>query len=147
MSDYMVGRKASGSKDKYMVGWNESKSNANAYKVGGGGSSVGQSDNKKLGSGGLDPVVGSKSAFGYEGELDPKDIGDRNENSNLGGGESTGMPANKQRGGGGEIEMAYTEKGDFQERTKAMNRRLAGTSFSGDGYDSPTVTLVTAKSK
>ena len=152
MSDYMVGRK-SGGKDRYMVGWNESSKNANAYKVGGGGSQVGQADNKKLGGGDQDPVVGSKSGFQYAGEVDPKQIGDRSDNMNMGGSTQEGIRANNGSGAGGEVEMSYTEKGEWSAQNDAMARRKAEAdaakryySNTGSQYDSPTPTQVTIKS-
>lgn len=141
MSDYLVGRKAQGGKDRYMVGWNESKSNANAYRVGSGGSQVAQSDNKSLGGGQMDPVVGSKSAFGYAGELDPKSVGDKSDNMNFGGEISNGI----QQNSGAEVagNLAYTEKGDWNTSKDAIARRKANADaakryYSANGeYNSP----------
>lgn len=144
MADFQVGSK--GGKDRYMVGWNgDGKS---GYKVGGGGSSVGQSSNKALGGGGMDPVVGSKSAFSYSGEIDPKDVGDKSDNMNFGGSQSSGIPANKNSAGG-EIQMTYSEKGDWSASKDAIARRKAmadsSRAMSGSKYDSPTVDIVNIK--
>lgn len=144
MADYKVG--SAGGKDRYMVGWNGD--NKSGYKVGGGGSSVGQASNKSLGGLGMDPVVGSKSAFSYKGEVDPKDIGDKSDNMNFGGSSGSGMPANKQAAGG-EIQLVYSEKGDYMASKDAIARRKAiadaGKNYSGSKYDSPTVDLVNIK--
>jgi hypothetical protein len=128
VADYMVG-KGGGGKDRYMVGANQAK--GNIYKVGGGGSNPGQADNAQLGKGDQDPVVGSKSAFDYKADTDKtyKDIGDAGDNSNFGGGQSGG-PETRRTGAGGEIELSYTEKGDFSMEKDAMARRKA----RADGY-------------
>lgn len=148
MSDYMVGRK--GGKDRYMVGYNESKSSA--YKVGGGGSSVGQSSSEKLGGGDQASPAGAKSAFQYPDDKDStyKDVGDKADNMNFGGSISSGAPSLKGSVAG-DSQMSYTEKGDWSSSKDAMARRKAMMESSkkymgADGqYNSPTVDLVQIK--
>lgn len=128
--NFMVGRKPGS--DKYMVGWNKTEANSNAYRVGNSKSGPGQAS-KSVG-GDQDSVVGGKSAFSYS---DPslKDPGDKSENMNFGGGESAGVPKASQKAGG-EIDLVYTEKGDYQ---KAMKKRIDNMEAyaKGDGYNSP----------
>lgn len=133
----MVGRKPGS--DKYMVGWNKTAANSNAYRVG--NSKSGPSQAGKSVGGDQDSVVGGKSAFSYS---DPslKDLGDKSENMNFGGGESGGVAKNPNKAGG-EIDLVYSEKGNFNESKDAMARRKARADASrdymksGDGYMSP----------
>lgn len=146
MADYMVG-KGGGGKDRYKVGWNESKSNA--YKVGGGGSNPSQADNKNLGSGDQGSPAGQKSAFKYK-DIDTKDVGDSSENMNFGGSQASGA-GEGPTGAGGQIELSYSQTGGFGESKDAMARRKARMEGykqamgAGAGYDSPTVDLVNIK--
>lgn len=142
MADYMVGKGGS-SKDRYMVGWNESKSKA--YKVGGG--SAGVSQGSKALPGDQDPVVGSKSSFSHA-EKDTKDDGSESVNMGFGGQIASGV--NKDaNGAGGQIQLTYAEKGDWSDSKNAMAKRKAQMdafkTLQGDSYKSPTVDLVKAK--
>lgn len=140
---YFVGNK-SGGKDRYMVGWNESKSNASAYKVG--NSKSGPSQSSKSVGGDQDSVVGGKSAFSYS-EPDVKDPGDKSKNMNFGGEISNGIQSMKATGPGGDVMLSYSEKGDWSDSKNAMARRKANMEAygKGDGYTSPTVDLVSIK--
>lgn len=136
MADYMVGRKPGS--DKYMVGWNKTAANSNAYKVG--NSKSGPSQSGKSVGGDQDSVVGGKSAFSYSEPA--KEIGDKSDNMNFGGGESGGVAKNPNKAGG-EIDLVYSEKGSFSDSKDAMARRKARADASrdymssGDGYKSP----------
>lgn len=121
MADYLVGKKPG--QDRYMVG--QSSSKQSSYKVGGGGAQVSQADNKTLGGGALDPVVGSKSAFSYgDSDKSYKDVGDSSDNMNFGGSIDHGT-ASRPTKAGGEIDLVYSEKGDWDDKKNAMSRRKA----------------------
>lgn len=143
----MVGKKGSAAKDRYMVGYNGSKENKNAYKVGNSKSNVSASS-KAVGEG-MDSVVGGKSSFNYK-EPDIKDPGDKSENMNFGGEISNGIKSNKGSVGG-DLELSYSEKGDWDSQKNAMARRKANMEaaskyYSKNGqYDSPTVDLIDIK--
>lgn len=138
---YDVG--SSQKKDRYMVGGN----GKDRYYIGGGGKSPGQADNKKLGSGDQDPVVGSKSAFNYpdDGPKTYKDIGDRADNMNFGGSLENGIRSDGVTHDGGQLQLVYSAKGDWDAKKDAMARR-AGMAFSNkevgnrsSQYNSPVV--------
>ncbi len=138
MSDYKVG--SSGSKDKYMVGWNKSESKA--YKVGGRDSQVESKDSGSLGGGDQASPAGAKSQFSHV-EKDVKDIGDKSPNMNFGGAVKVGIRA----------DMAtedYSEKGDWSDEKNAMARRKGMMDFASKysnsaGYETPTSDFVNIK--
>ncbi len=141
MAEYQVGR--SGGKDRYMVGWNESKASKNAYKVGG-TDATGQMGSKSL-PGDQDAVVGSKSQFSHA-DKDTKDDGSESVNMGFGGQISSGAPM-KANGAGGEIDLAYTEKGDWSDAKNAIAKRKAQMESYRQAareseYETPTVNMV-----
>lgn len=146
MADFMIGKGGSG-KDRFMVGWNESKQNKSAYKVGTSASSPSQS-NKSVG-GDQDPVVGSKSDFSYK-EIDAKDVGDRSPNMNLGGEVSSGTKMDPT-GTGGQLKLEYAEKGDWEASSGALSRRKASLDQekkyygANSEFDTPTASIISVK--
>lgn len=144
MAEYMVGR-GSG-KDRYTVGWNESKANGSAYKVGG-RDLPGQVGSKALPDD-QDAVVGSKSQFNHE-EKDTKDDGSMSINMNFGGEVSSGTITDPTAAGG-EVDLNYVEKGDWSDQKNAMAKRKAQMDayrqVSGASqYDTPTINMVETK--
>jgi hypothetical protein len=138
VADYMVGR--SGGKDRYMVGYNaEGKS---GYKVGGGGSSVGQSSNESLGGGDQASPAGAKSAFSYK-DIDTKDVGDRSDNMNFGGSIANGVRSETPS-------QEFSESGDWSVEKDAMARRKAmmesaAKYMSNKEYNTPTADIMDIK--
>lgn len=121
---YSVG--SSQSKDRYVVGQN----GKDKYYVGGGGKSPGQADNSSL-TDGNDPVVSSKSAFKYpyDSKETYKDVGDKNDNMNFGGAVESGIKSDGVTRDGGQLQLVYSEKGDWDVKKDAMARR-AGRAVS-----------------
>lgn len=147
MAEFMVGR-AKGSKDRYMVGWNESKSNSSAYKVGGGDGEPAPSSKGLPGD--QDAVVGSKSQFNHA-EKDTKDDGSKSMRMNFGGAISSGA-ASDPTAAAGQVELEYVEKGDWSEEKNAMAKRKAQMDayrqISGASqYDTPTADLISVNKK
>lgn len=148
MADYMVGR-GGGGKDRYTVGWNESKSSQNAYKVGTspgkGGGDVPSS--KKLPAD-QDPVVGSKSQFSHA-DKDTADDGSASVNMGFGGSLSSGLIGDPTKAGG-EVDLNYVERGDWSDAKNAIAKRKAQMeAFRQVGgasqYETPTVNMVSLK--
>lgn len=144
MSDYLVGKKSVGGKDRYVVGWQEGKQAS--YKVGGGSkASPAESDNKELGGTDQASPTGQKSAFKYNTpDTTNKNDGSDSENINFGGSISNGMPMDN-------LNLKYTEKGDWDMNKNAMSKRKermeAADKYLGKNsqFDSPTVDIIDVK--
>jgi hypothetical protein len=140
VADYMVG-KGSGGKDRYMIGWNKSKENSSAYKVGVGSGGKSGDTSKNVG-GDQDSVVGGKSNFKGP-EVDYKDVGSKSDAANFGG----TIGSAKYSADDGDLE--YTETGSWDMKKDAMARRKAladaMSSLSGDNDVTPLVGVKKAK--